>query len=130
MHGIVNGLHRLFIFLPGRNEIDSVLWKSIQEQNQEDFVNHYSTILEEFRPHDEKGNTIQVNPDKIIDIAELSAKDAAELVENTTSLEELEHYLQIEKARDKQRKSIIQAIEAKMEQHIDFNRKFAEASKG
>ena len=113
-----NGAVQYKMFVPGRNEIGSEMWKAIVEYNEERF-DHYGRFLHAL---DEVAAG-----DGGIDYGALSVKDLSELIENTMDIDQLGDIEAAEKSREKgERKSVLKEIEKQIDKLSAFDKQIAD----
>lgn len=110
-----NGAIQYKMFVPGRNEVDSEIWKAIVEANKKRFE-HYGKFL---GPLNE-----EAAGDDGIDYAALGVKELSELIENTMDIGQLGEIEAAEKSREKgERKSVLKDIEKQIDAISAFDKK-------
>ncbi len=132
---ILDGKQCFFDFTPGKNEISPDVWKAIVSQNKARMDNCHSKFLRVFQPkvehieHPEEdlpeGDLpldIEIGEEGI-DFPSLSTHSALDLIENTMQTDELNEYLSIEKQSKRPRKVVVKAIEDKIFEIEEFEKK-------
>lgn len=93
-------------FMPGKNVVDVEVLEAVKEANKESWP-HYSRHLKE-------EVEAEVAENGGINLSDLNANDAKNIVANTMSVDELNDFMAVEEA-DKNRVSVKAAIEAQIE---------------
>ncbi len=109
---------RYLKFVPGRNEVESEIWKAIVEYNEKRFE-YYERFLHAL---DEVAAG-----DGGIDYAGLSVKDLSKLIGNTMNLDQLGAVEAAENGREKgPRTSVLKEIEKQIDKLSAFDKQIAD----
>ena len=120
-------LQKYFRFIPGKNHLPEKIWLAIVKAANKR-MEYYETVLTVFKPKDsidikvdkdDKEEVISVDVgtnENDIDYNTLNVHEMISLIDNTMEISELEHLRSVEEKRDTVRKTVMKALDKKVEE--------------
>lgn len=109
-HTLSAGPKHLLRLVPGRNVVDDELFEAVLAGGKKEKVSRLQEMID--------AGIVKVHGESL-DITKMKAEEAIDVVELETTVEGLEDLLTQEESNKKPRKSVVEAIEAKLDSIVN-----------